>query len=135
MASKKTTALSNKRGTTPIDALIGQRVRMRRMELHISQSDLGDKLGVSFQQIQKYEKGVNRVGASRLQQLAGILDTDMAYFLADSINGKAAQGPSKLSAFLATKDGLEFVEAGMKLNQVYRRGLTALARTLSTTRA
>jgi transcriptional regulator with XRE-family HTH domain len=59
---------------------MGKKIRLRRIELGISQSDLGEKLGVSFQQVQKYEKGVNRVGASRLQQIATALDVPVTFF-------------------------------------------------------
>ena len=62
------------------DIELGKRIRLRRVEQKISQAELGDKLGVSFQQVQKYEKGVNRVGASRLQQVAKILDVPVTFF-------------------------------------------------------
>ncbi|KRR21547.1 hypothetical protein CQ14_06960 [Bradyrhizobium lablabi] len=104
-------------------------MRARRMEMKMSQAELGDKLGVSFQQVQKYEKGVNRVGASRLQQIAHLLDTDMSHFIDDIGSGKSRQ-PSKITAFLATKDGLDVVEAMMRLPSEHIRGIVALARTL-----
>jgi transcriptional regulator with XRE-family HTH domain len=59
---------------------MGRRIRLRRVEIGLSQSELGEKLGVSFQQVQKYEKGVNRVGASRLQQITEALGVDMTFF-------------------------------------------------------
>jgi transcriptional regulator with XRE-family HTH domain len=59
---------------------LGKKIRLRRVEQRISQSDLGEKVGVSFQQIQKYEKGVNRVGATRLQQIATALDVSVTFF-------------------------------------------------------
>src|SRR5674476_1685267 len=62
------------------DIELGKRIRLRRVEQHISQAELGDKLGVSFQQVQKYEKGVNRVGAARLQQVATALDVPVTFF-------------------------------------------------------
>jgi transcriptional regulator with XRE-family HTH domain len=62
------------------DIEMGKKIRLRRVEQRISQSDLGEKLGVSFQQVQKYEKGVNRVGASRLQQIASALDVPVTFF-------------------------------------------------------
>jgi transcriptional regulator with XRE-family HTH domain len=62
------------------DIEMGKKIRLRRVEQKISQSDLGEKLGVSFQQVQKYEKGVNRVGASRLQQIASALDVPVTFF-------------------------------------------------------
>jgi transcriptional regulator with XRE-family HTH domain len=72
--------LKNQRSTGKYDLELGKRVRLRRVELGISQSDLAAKLGVSFQQVQKYEKGVNRVGASRLQQIATALDVPVTFF-------------------------------------------------------
>jgi transcriptional regulator with XRE-family HTH domain len=62
------------------DIEMGKKIRLRRVEQRISQSDLGEKLGVSFQQVQKYEKGVNRVGAARLQQIAVALDVPVTFF-------------------------------------------------------
>ena len=62
------------------DIEMGKKIRLRRVEQRISQSDLGEKLGVSFQQVQKYEKGVNRVGATRLQQIATALDVPVTFF-------------------------------------------------------
>ena len=62
------------------DIEMGKRIRLRRVEQRISQAELGQKLGVSFQQVQKYEKGVNRVGAARLQQIATALDVPVTFF-------------------------------------------------------
>src|SRR4249920_3037975 len=64
----------------PIDKHVGSRVRMRRLMLDMSQTDLGDALGLTFQQVQKYEKGANRVGASRLQHLSQILQVPVPFF-------------------------------------------------------
>lgn len=65
------------------DQDLGQRIRLRRVEMKVSQSELGERLGVSFQQVQKYEKGVNRVGAARLQQIAEALDVPVTFFYDD----------------------------------------------------
>lgn len=62
------------------DIELGKRIRLRRVEMKVSQAELGEKLGVSFQQVQKYEKGVNRVGAARLQQIATALDVPVTFF-------------------------------------------------------
>jgi len=70
----------NNRSTGKYDNELGRRIRLRRIELGISQSELGEKLGVSFQQVQKYEKGMNRVGAARLQQVATALDVPVTFF-------------------------------------------------------
>jgi transcriptional regulator with XRE-family HTH domain len=70
----------NNRSTVKYDHELGKRIRLRRVEIGISQSELAEKLGVSFQQVQKYEKGVNRVGAARLQQVATALDVPVTFF-------------------------------------------------------
>ena len=69
-----------KKAPNPIDKHVGSRVRMRRMMLSMSQEKLGDALGLTFQQVQKYEKGTNRIGASRLQQIAHILQVPVSFF-------------------------------------------------------
>ena len=125
----KLVRLKDQRRVTSADAVIGQRLRARRLEMHMSQNELADALGVSFQQVQKYEKGVNRVGASRLQTIANALQTDINYFMGD-MGGKKLVVPSKLSAFMATKDGVDLIEAAMRLSEPHRRGVIALARTL-----
>ena len=73
----------------PTDKHVGARVRMRRMMLGMSQEKLGDGLGVTFQQVQKYEKGANRIGASRLQQIARILQVPESFFFEGAPNGHA----------------------------------------------
>src|SRR5665811_708730 len=106
----------------PIDKHVGSRVRMRRMMLSMSQEKLGDSLGLTFQQVQKYEKGANRISASRLQQIAHILQVPVTFFFegGPASNGKptgqqSAPSPSYVSAFLATADGLALVKAFMAL--------------------
>ena len=69
-----------KKAPNPIDKHVGSRVRMRRMMLAMSQEKLGDALGLTFQQVQKYEKGTNRIGASRLQQISHILQVPVSFF-------------------------------------------------------
>ena len=69
-----------KKAPNPTDKHVGARVRMRRMMLSMSQEKLGDALGLTFQQVQKYEKGANRIGASRLQQIAHILQVPVSFF-------------------------------------------------------
>jgi len=84
------------------DIELGKRIRLRRVEQRISQAELGDKLGVSFQQVQKYEKGVNRVGAARLQQIATALDVPVTFFYDG--DGKAREVESLLRAYSKIKD-------------------------------
>ena len=121
-----------KRGTTETDHTIGVRLRGRRLEQHMSQEELAKKIGVSFQQIQKYEKGVNRIGSGRLLQLADILDCDISFFY-DGLTGNNSNGNknvSKFAAFMATTDGVAINEAMMKLTDEHRRGVIDLARVL-----
>jgi transcriptional regulator with XRE-family HTH domain len=101
------------------------------MEQHISQGDLAAKIGVTFQQVQKYEKGVNRIGSARLVQIANILEVDTSYFLANlNGNGGDKATSSRFVEFLATKDGVDINEAMMKLPDAHRRGVIDLARSL-----
>ena len=77
---KKTIRSSNAKSPNLVDIEVGRRIRTRRLSKGISQTALGQPLGVTFQQVQKYEKGVNRVGAGRLQQIAEILDVPVSFF-------------------------------------------------------
>lgn len=87
------------RSSGPADLAMGQIIRLRRVEMRLSQTDLGQKLGVSFQQIQKYEKGLNRVGASRLQEIARVLDVPMTFFFPRD-NGAAAARQTEINSLL-----------------------------------
>src|SRR5438067_8895554 len=93
-----------KKAPNPIDKHVGSRVRMRRMMLSMSQEKLGDALGLTFQQVQKYEKGTNRIGASRLQQISLILQVPVAFFF-EGVPGPSGLGeaasPEYLTNFLA----------------------------------
>lgn len=71
---------NGQRRTSEADVTLGHRIRLRRVEKQLSQAELGNHLGVSFQQVQKYEKGVNRVGAARLQQIADALEVPVMFF-------------------------------------------------------
>lgn len=77
----------------PIDRYVGSRVRMRRVILGMSQEKLGEALGLTFQQVQKYEKGANRIGASRLQQISRTLDVPPAFFFEGAPSFEASSGP------------------------------------------
>src|SRR3984885_4261313 len=113
-----------KKAPNPIDKHVGSRVRMRRMMLGMSQEKLGDSLGLTFQQVQKYEKGTNRIGASRLQQISQILQVAVSFFFegAPHLPGGArtegmseAPSPAYVSDFLATSDGLALTKAFMRI--------------------
>jgi transcriptional regulator with XRE-family HTH domain len=122
-------------GLNPIDGHVGSRVRMRRLMLKMSQSDLADGLGLTFQQVQKYEKGTNRIGASRLQQISQILQVPVPFFF-DRAPGPPGQSgatmeiaasDSYVNDFLATSDGLALVKAYMRLpNPKLRRAIVHL---------
>lgn len=113
-----------KKAPNPTDKHVGARVRMRRMMLGMSQEKLGDALGLTFQQVQKYEKGANRIGASRLQQIAHILQVPVSFFFEGApsspgqqqVDGMAeAPSPAYVSDFLATSDGLALTKAFMRI--------------------
>lgn len=105
--------LSDPRSASNVDAQIGKRIRQRRNEQHISQAELGEQLGVSFQQVQKYERGVNRVGAGRLMQVAKALNCDVGFFLPATAGRSKAS--SVLDDFMATKDGLMIAQAFVRI--------------------
>lgn len=106
-----------KKSPNPTDKHVGSRVRMRRMMLSMSQEKLGDALGLTFQQVQKYEKGTNRIGASRLQQISQILQVPVSFFFegAPEPQGLTGMGeapsPTYAADFLATSDGLAIAKA------------------------
>src|SRR5580698_7105343 len=99
-----------KKAPNPIDKHVGSRVRMRRMMLGMSQEKLGNALGLTFQQVQKYEKGTNRIGASRLQQIAHIVQVPVSFFFegAPNVPGQVSDGlseapsPAYVSNYIAT---------------------------------
>jgi transcriptional regulator with XRE-family HTH domain len=114
-----------KKAPNPIDKHVGSRVRMRRMMLGMSQEKLGNNLGLTFQQVQKYEKGTNRIGASRLQQISHILQVPVSFFFegAPTVGASArtdgmseAPSPAYVSDFLATSDGLALTKAFMRIS-------------------
>jgi transcriptional regulator with XRE-family HTH domain len=114
-----------KKAPNPTDKHVGSRVRMRRMMLGMSQEKLGNALGLTFQQVQKYEKGTNRIGASRLQQIAHIVQVPVSFFFegAPSVPGLwrhdgmgEAPSPAYVSDFLATSDGLALTKAFTRIS-------------------
>lgn len=129
-----------KKPPNPIDKHVGGRVRMRRMLLSMSQEKLADGLGLTFQQVQKYEKGANRIGASRLQQISGILQVPVSFFfegapqLPSDQSGSMASAPSPafVEEFLATSDGLALTKAFTRIKDAkLRRAIVALAERLA----
>jgi len=115
----------------PTDVHVGQRIRMRRIVIGLSQSDLGKTCGISFQQIQKYEKGNNRVSASRLEQFAKILDVPVSFFFEGrSSEGSKHKNPTQDLAqqLLATRDGIDLAKAFVTIeDRSLRRSIVAMA--------
>src|SRR5689334_21073201 len=108
---------------SPIDVHVGSRVRLRRTLLGMSQEKLGEALGLTFQQIQKYERGVNRIGASRLFDLARVLDVPIGFFFDDM--------PDSLGGGLATSrrpSGLADAQDGFEDDTLHRRETLELVR-------
>lgn len=114
--------MPSKKSPNPIDVHVGSRIRLRRMMLNMSQEKLGDALGITFQQVQKYEKGTNRVGASRLQHISSILGVPVGFFFEDAPNTpQEAQGLAEAGVsdyvvdFLSTSQGLQLNRSFTKI--------------------
>ena len=130
-----------KKGPNPIDKHVGSRVRMRRLMLGMSQGKLAGGLGLTFQQVQKYEKGANRIGASRLQHLANILQVPIPFFfegLPPSQDSKSLvenTSPSDVFEFLATTDGVRLARAFTQIPDAkLRRTIVDVAEQISGSR-
>ncbi len=130
-----------KKTPNPIDRHVGSRVRMRRVLVKMSQERLGDALGLTFQQVQKYEKGTNRIGASRLQQIAKVLSVPVSFFFegAPSEGSNALTGfedmseSSYVSDFLSTTEGIQLVQAFLRVKDVkVRRRIVDLVEAMAT---
>ena len=128
-----------KKQANPVDARVGHRVRLRRMLMGMSQERLGELLGLTFQQVQKYEKGVNRIGAGRLFEIAGILGVPIGFFYEDAeaaLNrtpGFAEDDDSgSVMEFIASGEGLQLTLAFMRIKDPkVRRRILDLVRELS----
>ena len=131
------------RRANPIDVHVGSRVRLRRMLLGMSQEKLGEHLGLTFQQIQKYEKGINRIGASRLFDLSKVLGVPVQFFYEEAPasepsqlvrDGFAEKPPAESSIvdFLRSRDGLELNKAFVRISDAKaRRAIVDLVRSLA----
>jgi transcriptional regulator with XRE-family HTH domain len=125
----------------PVDAHVGSRVRLRRMLLGMSQERLGESMGLTFQQVQKYEKGVNRIGASRLFQISKILDVPVQFFFEEAPNlldGNRVRGMAEpesetfILEFLNSREGLELNRAFVKIGEAkVRKSIVELVRALA----
>ena len=125
----------------PVDQHVGSRVRLRRMLLGMSQERLGESMGLTFQQVQKYEKGVNRIGASRLFQISKILDVPVQFFFEEAPyngDGNAVRGMAEpdseafILEFLNSREGLDLNRAFVKIaDPKVRKSVVDLVRALS----
>ena len=131
--------MANKKQPNPIDIHVGSRVRLRRMMLGMSQEKLGEQLGITFQQIQKYEKGTNRIGASRLQHIARVLSAPVSFFFEDapgspSESPNVAESPSTnyVVDFLSSSEGIQLNKAFVRINDAkLRRKIIDLVRAMA----
>lgn len=114
-----------KKQANPIDAHVGTRVRLRRMLVGMSQERLGELLGLTFQQVQKYEKGVNRIGAGRLFEISDILNVPVSYFYEDVERGITTKSPRGFAdadappvmEFISSGEGLQLSLAFMRIKE------------------
>lgn len=127
-----------KKTPNPIDVFVGSRVRLRRLMVGMSQEALADRLGVTFQQVQKYEKGTNRISASRLQAIAEVFRVPPSFFFQDedstmpSAGLGASQDSGDISSFVSSKEGLDLNRAFLKIEDArVRKSIIALATALS----
>jgi transcriptional regulator with XRE-family HTH domain len=118
--------MSKTRDANSTDRHVGAKVRMRRLMLGLSQTKLADGLGLTFQHVQKYEGGINRIGASRLQQIANILKVEPAFFFDGAPGPTVKAGDAKAHAyvteFMASKNGLALIKAFMAIKDPKLRG-------------
>ncbi len=128
----------SKKRPNPIDTHVGTRIRLRRNMLGMSQEKLGESLGITFQQVQKYEKGTNRVGASRLQAIASILNVPVSFFFEDAPNMNQASGLAEPTGtdyvvdFLSSSEGLQLNRAFVKIRDpLVRRRVIDLVKSIS----
>ena len=133
-----------KKRPNPVDIHVGARIRLRRMLIGMSQERLGDQLGLTFQQVQKYEKGINRIGASRLHQISGILGVPVTYFFDDMAgeNGGSPSGmdgagsPTYVLDLIHSSEGLQLVKNFLEIdNPQVRRRVVDLVKALAGTDA
>lgn len=128
-----------KKTPNPVDKHVGSRVRMRRVLIGMSQEKLGEALGITFQQIQKYEKGTNRIGASRMQQIATVMAVPVSYFFDDAPGSERnADGMSETPGsdyvvdFLTTTEGLQLNKAFVRIGDAkVRRKIVDLVAALA----
>ncbi|MCB1362350.1 MAG: helix-turn-helix transcriptional regulator [Rhodobacter sp.] len=114
----------------PVDVHVGKRIRHRRWMVGMTQQQLADSVGIKFQQIQKYETGMNRVSASRLWDIARTLGVEIGFFF-EGLGGEASSDSVIETDILANKEAMELVRAYYSIPEAQRRRLFDLARVLS----
>jgi transcriptional regulator with XRE-family HTH domain len=113
----------------PIDVQVGKRVRMWRTKREVSRITLGEALGLTDQQIQKYETGVNRIGASRLHQICSVLKIPVSFLFEDAPGSSSVEGgmPQDMIDFMESEEGVRFVAAFSRItDRKVRRGIARL---------
>lgn len=127
---KKKAVKPNRRSAGAFEKAMGIRVRTARMDAKLSQAELGDKLGVTFQQVQKYEKGMNRVSGARLSALSAVLGRPLSFFMEDP-NYKPNTKGEKLAEFVASRVGHQLCEAALELSPAIQQSLLDMAKSLT----
>jgi transcriptional regulator with XRE-family HTH domain len=136
-------AKTSNKSANKVDKVVGRNIRVHRLVKGMTQEGLGEKLGVTFQQIQKYEKGTNRVGASRIQQISEVLQVPVSFLFEGGPSGSAAAegyndggSPTYVSDFLATSEGLALTRAFTKITDAtLRRSIVDLVEQIATREA
>ena len=137
MTKMKTTSAKQPNST---DTYVGSRVRIRRKMLGMSQEKLGEQLGITFQQVQKYEKGANRIGASRLQTISQVLEVPIGYFFPQEPAAAGGMGESAqsdyISDFMMSSEGIELNRAFAQIKDPkLRRKVIELVRSMASSEA
>lgn len=112
-----------------VDVFVGKRVRHRRWMLGVTQQQLAERVGIKFQQIQKYETGINRISASRLWDIAGVLEVPISFFF-EGLDGQEAPAQTR-GDLMSDKEALELVRSYYAIPETQRKRLFDLARVLS----
>jgi transcriptional regulator with XRE-family HTH domain len=121
---------SKPRGASPADKKLGLRIRTARTQANLSQTDLGAALGVSFQQVQKYEKGINRVSAPRVSEIAKATGQPMSYFT-DDLHIKRSAKADQFAEFMATREANQIIDIMILMKPPLRQQLINVARSLA----
>ena len=135
-SAKVAGVVGNNRGVSmphPIDVIVGKRIQLRRLQLSLTQTGLGQKLGVTFQQVQKYEKGTNRVSCSRLYEISQVLDVPVTYFFSACGDASIEIAVTEQFDGPGLKDGFRLMTAFLQVqNHAIRKSIIALLETLAT---